>query len=557
MRVRSVAGGVTVQAVAGNHGVFLGLGLSPAARQGCLGFAIHRTDHTEGEQYWLSGFKTFRSVVPVPDPRQVYSSQDHPVQSFYWGDYTAKPAHEYEYRVVPRYGTPKNLVDHDGVEAAVAVRTNDPATGTHGVYFNRGIAASQAYARKFGAKPDDLPEPLQAEALTWLSRGLDEALLGHIGQGAAPGTALRAAVFEFSEPGVLAAFQAAQDHGGDVRVVYHAKNDGTGADNEKAIADSGIDRAFLTPRRNPQLAHNKFIVYCTKAADGSLTPVSVWTGSTNLSKGGIFGHSNVGHVVRDPEVAGRYLGYWHELSGDPQVRDLRAWMGTSNSFDSGTLLPSGVQTVFSPRTGLAPLIWYAQQFTGAPGAAHITLPFGLTAAFERPLEAYQGDALHFLMLNARDDHQAQWSAVAGVLVAVGSSGGPSKLSRWAKETLTGFNPRVPYLHTKIILVDPLSADPTVISGSANFSPASTDSNDENMLIIRGDRDVADVYFTEYARIFQHFYARWWASRITTAPHPPDSGFLTEDASWQAPYFADGNNKQRQRVLFTDSVEGNV
>jgi phosphatidylserine/phosphatidylglycerophosphate/cardiolipin synthase-like enzyme len=103
-------------------------------------------------------------------------------------------------------------------------------------------------------------------------------------------------------------------------------------------------------------------------------------------------------------------------------------------------------------------------------------------------------------------------------------------------------------------VDPLSADPTVISGSANFSPASTDGNDENMLIIRGDRDVADVYFTEYARIFQHFYARWWAARITAARHAPDSGFLAEDAGWQASYFTDGNNKQRQRILFTDGVE---
>jgi len=324
VRVRSVSGGVTVQAVAGNHGVFLGLGLEPAVRQGCLGFAIHRTDYSENEQYWLSGFKTFRSVVPVPDPRQMYSSWDHPVQSFYWGDYSAKPAHEYEYRIVPRYGVAGNLTSRDAVEATVAVRTGDPETGTHGIYFNRGVAASQAYARKFGAKPDKLPAALRAQAMTWLSRGLDEGLLGFIGQAAAPGTALRAAVFEFSEPGALAAFQAARDHGGDVRIVYHAKNDDTGNGNEQAITDSGIDRAILTPRRNPQLAHNKFIVYGTQAADGSLTPVSVWTGSTNLSTGGIFGHSNVGHVVRDPAVAGRYLGYWNELSADPQVRDLHA-----------------------------------------------------------------------------------------------------------------------------------------------------------------------------------------------------------------------------------------
>jgi hypothetical protein len=78
-----------------------------------------------------------------------------------------------------------------------------------------------------------------------------------------------------------------------------------------------------------------------------------------------------------------------------------------------------------------------------------------------------------------------------------------------------------------------------------------------MLIIRGDRDVADIYFTEYMRIFEHFYARWWASQITTAGHAEDHSFLTEDDSWQDAYFHDGDTKQRQRTLFANSVEGNT
>jgi phosphatidylserine/phosphatidylglycerophosphate/cardiolipin synthase-like enzyme len=107
------------------------------------------------------------------------------------------------------------------------------------------------------------------------------------------------------------------------------------------------------------------------------------------------------------------------------------------------------------------------------------------------------------------------------------------------------------------LADPLSADPTVISGSANFSPSSTNENDENMLVIRGNQDVADVYFTEYARIFQHFYARWWASQVSSPDPTPDNGFLAEDTSWQTPYLTDGNNKQRQRLLFASGVDGNA
>src|SRR5438046_1294055 len=111
MRVRDSSGGVTLQVVAGNHAVFLGFDLADDARDQCLGFAVERTDHTENERYWLSGFKTFQSVVPVPSPTTIYSTRDHPLQTFYWGDYTAKPAHRYTYRVVPRYGAPKNLAD--------------------------------------------------------------------------------------------------------------------------------------------------------------------------------------------------------------------------------------------------------------------------------------------------------------------------------------------------------------------------------------------------------------------------------------------------------------
>ncbi len=66
MRKSAVHGGVTVQVIAGDHGVFFGFDLDASARPGCLGFAVHRVDHSEDEAYWIPGFKTFRSVVPSP-----------------------------------------------------------------------------------------------------------------------------------------------------------------------------------------------------------------------------------------------------------------------------------------------------------------------------------------------------------------------------------------------------------------------------------------------------------------------------------------------------------
>jgi phosphatidylserine/phosphatidylglycerophosphate/cardiolipin synthase-like enzyme len=184
-------------------------------------------------------------------------------------------------------------------------------------------------------------------------------------------------------------------------------------------------------------------------------------------------------------------------------------------------------------------------------STHITLPFGLDDAhFEAQLAgAHTPGVLRFVMLNTPDNHQRIWSADPMVQVAVGALGTPESLSGWAAEHLTGFNPHVPYLHTKVLLIGPLSDSPVTISGSANFSSASTTSNDENMLVITGDTEVADVYFTEYNRIFDHFYARWWAHRLHQHAEDPHD-YLTEDASWQESYFKAGNPKNARRILYS-------
>ena len=520
MRIKRTQGGLTVQAVVGDHAAFLGFDLTPEARKGCLGFALHRVDHTENESYWLPGFKTFRSVVPNPTSTVIYPSNQHPVQSMWWGDYSAKPTHDYTYTIVPVYGTPAAPVVDDATSVSLDVATGNPDTGVHGIYFNRGVAASQAYATKFGQKPSDLPPAKQAEAMTWLSRGLHEALIAFITTDTSPHLVIRAAVYEFTEPSVLAAFAQAHAAGADVKIVYHDKaGDDQSTLNEKAIADAHLDPGILLPRRHTTIAHNKFIVRATRAADGTLTGQQVWTGSTNLSQGGIFGHSNVGHAVRDPAVADAYLAYWAQLSTDPAAHPLKTWVSAHSP-----LTPPADTPPLSARCSAR--VTNSHPWTGTRSASP-TAPRPPTSHcrsgmdnkhFEPAIAAMAAHGpLKFVMLNTRDNHQQVWSRDHAIQVAVGAEGGPDDLSRWAQETLTGFNTHVDYLHTKILLVGVLGTHPTIISGSANFSEASTTSNDENMLIISGDSDAADVYFTEYARIFQHFYARWWAAQLSHTP----------------------------------------
>ena len=82
MRVRKMAGGVSVHAIAGTYVVMLGMDAEEGAKDGLLGFAIERIDKTENEQYWLTGMRTFKSVYPNPPRGALVSSHAHPIQDF-------------------------------------------------------------------------------------------------------------------------------------------------------------------------------------------------------------------------------------------------------------------------------------------------------------------------------------------------------------------------------------------------------------------------------------------------------------------------------------------
>jgi phosphatidylserine/phosphatidylglycerophosphate/cardiolipin synthase-like enzyme len=121
------------------------------------------------------------------------------------------------------------------------------------------------------------------------------------------------------------------------------------------------------------------------------------------------------------------------------------------------------------------------------------------------------------------------------------------LDRWTRERLTGLNHNVLYSHTKFMLVDPLGYDPLVISGSGNFSDASVGNNDENMLLIRGDTRIADIYLGEFMRVFNHFYFRYLQQKLHT--DEARTAYLAPDDSWIARYYNRATPSYKQRLLF--------
>jgi phosphatidylserine/phosphatidylglycerophosphate/cardiolipin synthase-like enzyme len=119
---------------------------------------------------------------------------------------------------------------------------------------------------------------------------------------------------------------------------------------------------------------------------------------------------------------------------------------------------------------------------------------------------------------------------------------------WLKEKLTGLNPNVRFLHTKYMLVDPLSDDPIVVAGSANFSESSCTDNDENMLIVRGNKRVADIYLGEYMRLHRHFAFREWAAAHPEEAVHPEHEFLDEQDKWWKVFFEDSADRRRREFF---------
>ncbi len=586
MRFKSEAvDGFQIYAVAGTNTVSFAVDATPEARKGLLGFTVERYDPATGKRTIMPGFKVFRSIIPDPKPRQMVSTYDQPMQGLLWDDFTRQPDRTYEYCFQPLRGTPSRL-DRSARPVTIEVRTEPLFTkDDHDVFFNRGVASSQAYERAFGNLPPDrlTPESKQQAAIEWLARDLDDAMLRFI-ENAGEKDTLLCCFYEFHYEPVLDALAKAARRVRTLKIIIDAKqNAKTGRDgkmqepfprevNLRAIKAAGIPMSCIVKREaNPsEIQHNKFMVLLKGAAR---TPIEVWTGSTNVSLGGVTGQTNVGHWVHNRAAAKAFAAYWELLASNPGSKKgddrseatakKRAYREAVEALGSAPAtsgqIQEGTTPIFGPRTGLGVLELYVELIDQANAVACITLAFGINDLFRNPLSQHTvQDSITFLLLeeedkprknstkpfvalNARNNVYKAWGAYI-----------KDAVYQWASETNTkrlGINRHVAYIHSKFLLRDPLGEDPIVVTGSANFSAASTKANDENMIVIRGNQRVADIYFTEFNRLWNHYYFR---SVVESTGEGRDASarFLEETPeAWQEKY-RPGSLKTKRLAIYT-------
>lgn len=300
---------------------------------------------------------------------------------------------------------------------------------------------------------------------------------------------IEAALHELDNDRIAAALIAAHRRGVRVRVL-------TETDYRDEASIEALEQAGVPVRDDqgrPGIMHHKFLV-----VDGQ----AVWTGSFNTTDNGAFKNDNNALLIHSPQVASLFTAEFNKLF---DRREFGRPAGRRRP-PPAVRMPDGteVRILFSPEHDVAGAIIQEIQ------RARQTLRF---LAF-----SFTHDGIGQAMLGK----MRQGVSVQGVLETRGSDAPASEFARFKKARLEVLRDANPYLmHHKVILID----RDTVITGSFNFSRNAAESNQENVVILRGNQAIAEAYRQEYERIYQAAAGAGRSPRIAASPKPsrPPSG----------------------------------
>lgn len=574
--------GLKVKAISGTNSIIFGFDLPEILANELMGFTILRNKSNKpntspNDFVALEGMKFFENKPPENYKKgDLVSSEKYPFQDFFWSDFTVKAGIEYTYKIKAQGGSIEILIPLDETEFSIKMENHD-VTNTHDVYFNRSVAGSQGFSRlleREHIQPEDIN--IGNPTITkWLSGGLEEAMIKFIEQATDNNFKLRCAFYEFEHEPIIEKLISAKNKGVDLEIIIHGKsfdkvntnfpnpvlNDkGKEIQKEVRVALAKVKHFDLEDivtwrTKTGNISHNKFMVLL----DG-VNPIAVWTGSTNITPRGIFAQSNVGHIVRDAEIAKSYFKYWSELKGDPKMSEINdATINISEDPEIGVLPKIGTTTFFSPRPDVnnnkTPILleWYADLIVRIKKPPFLTLPFNLISQFENILTAGNRDYLFHVIM---EDGQTKKVNELNALNPLNQLAyGTSKKKQGELENILFDEIKQPfrsafYVHTKYLIINPLSDDPIVVTGSANFSNPSIFTNDENALVIRGDLRVADIYFGEFMRLFRHFYYRDLVKDINSNENISRIFLNEHPSNWVPAFYRQGTAKEQKRLYFT-------
>lgn len=525
----------------------------------CLGFAVQRKlkrDGTQGPAQWLDNWASPGRAEHQSGTHQ--SSEAWPFRMFSWTDHSVQDGDVVSYRVVPVLSAAPAARLDLASDWTPKLAIGAGASAKYVPCFNRGFVISQYVSRYLD---EHYPKLSRTKALAafkeqlnkdgnavedqfreFLSGPIRTTLLGFLDEIDSGGDHLHAALFELSDHELIAALvklgprahvvlangsiQAKpKEHATDAR--QRDENDEARKTLIAAGVDVQADHRLVAPK---PLAHNKFAIAVTPAG----TATAVWTGSTNWTPTGLCTQLNNGLLVRVPGVAQAYLDQWNALraagSGHPPA--LTTANGTPTAVGADTPGSSRATVHFTRARDRVDLKALQEIVNGAtqgvlflmfqPGGSGVLADVRALAK-AKPKLLVRG--VVSTLPEGPEDERTGTKTTLRVTLVGGHAAKPARsetfdvvqprslahpAAGWAVETTREqFLSNIGYaiIHSKVLVVDPFSADPTVVTGSHNFSISASEDNDENFLVIRGDRKLAEAYAVNVESAWRHYAGR--------------------------------------------------
>lgn len=531
-------------------------------RDDCWGFAIYRELKPVGKKPvkgYLFNRTGFEGDKNKPFSRQ--PSNEWPFQRYTWTDHYVSEGDEVAYTISP--------VIHDGSQLVVDQKTSlklgpcevvGTAPGGAAAYFTRGLLLSQFVAKRLGPgwtlkDLDKLKSELKDDSndlRQFLAGQVATTLDGLLDRAKDEDWHVYAALYELDDEHLVEKLKAL---GKNAHVVLANGSTKKKGEDGNAKAAKRLGNSIDLKRRmlwSEGLGHNKFAVFATSPK----RPFMVWTGSTNWSTTGLCTQLNNAIVIKDAALAKEYQKQWQLLHDDTRA----GRNGAAMHFG-----PDLMQANDGARTGNGKALgswrtWFTRTSDGRE-LAEVTKLINaakeaiLFVMFEpgnkgllQVIQARAGSDLYIhgvvnTLKGPADENQGvdvklikgkkKKTVRLDVVQPEGVGGG---LANWAKEVsrrdflkpkgVIGFA----ITHSKMIVIDPFTR-PIVITGSHNFSQAASSKNDENLLIIKGNKVLAQRYAVNIMGVYQHYRWRAYLKDCAGQGKTPWQGLVKSDR-WQ-------------------------
>lgn len=518
----------------------------------CLGFCIKRKDINTEKEVILKSMVGFKKESV--DTRQFKPTTVWPIQKFNWRDFSAESGATYEYTIIPMTGTSTELKAKTQAKVTTNQVTLSPGTGKIKVYFNRGILSTQFVSSQIPKSSSGIPNyKILLDRIKQtgdmlrnkLADELKNAVMSLLDKAIREKGECYCALYELNDPELVEKLLEAKDR-------VHLILSNTGADdatNEVARAslhDSGMD---ITDRMvsSGHIGHNKFVIYVNPQGK----PTTVMTGSTNWTTTGLCTQSNNAIIIQSNDLADHYMDYWNRMKSDDAEQGA-TFRKDNNEERTAKIGNTEISLWFSPntkaknKTAKSPMPDDIEKVFKAMNDANKSILFlafqpGTPSIIEEAANVQAAKPNLFIRGAATDLGAVETSSVTlfhrGTIdpVIVGAQELKDDFSFWMAEILKSSPTAHAIIHDKVMVIDAFTDDCVVITGSHNLGYRASYNNDENLLIIKGDKELATSYATHILDVYEHYRWRYYLSK-NTGRHKFTG--LNTKPSWQDPYFND-------------------